>query len=268
MVSVYDFKNYRKFMEKVWESLPNSGHGQSKKLAEHLNVHTTLISQIFSGAKSFSPEQAILACDFFGLSENETDYFLLLVQLDRAGSHKLKLQIERQISQHQEKAQELVHRLQSKKQLSEEQRAIFYSDWSYSAIRQLTAISGFDSPESIANYLKLPIRRIREALQFLLESGLCIEEKGKVKIGPQSTHLESSSPWVRTHHTNWRLKAVENLPADQGLKLHYTCPMTLSARDAAKIRSVLVKMLEELDPIIEPSPSEELFCLNIDWFNV
>ena len=209
-----------------------------------------------------------MACEFFGLSEIETDYFLLLVQLDRAGTAKLKAQIERQIAQHQERAHELVNRLQSKRQLSEEQRAIFYSDWTYSAVRQLTAIKGFDSPEKISAYLNLPIRRIRDVVAFLIEAGLCIEEKGKLKVGSQSTHLESASPWVRTHHANWRQKALERLNNEDNEKLHYTCPMTLSKSDSAQIRKMIVAFLEKLDPVIEPSPSEELHCLNIDWFKI
>lgn len=268
MTSIYDFKDFRKFILKIWEDSPNKGHGQSRRLAEYTQVHTTLISQIFSGAKSFSMEQAVLAAEFLGLSESESDYFLLLVQYDRAGSKKLKEKLEKQIHQHQEKAKVFINRIQSTKVLTEEQKALFYADWVCSAIRQLTALKGFDTPEQISAYLGVPIKRTRESVQFLLEAGLCIEEKGKLKIGPQSTHLRPDSPWVRTHHANWRQKSLEKLSGDEPSKLHYTAPMTLSAQDAYKIRKMLIDFLGQVDQVIDPSPSEELHCLNIDWFKL
>ena len=91
-------------------------------------------------------------------------------------------------------------------------------------------------------------------------------EEGKLAIGPSSTHLESQSPWVISHDINWRLRSVELMRWRQDDSLRYTAPMTLSAKDARKVREMIVQFLEKIDKVVEDSPSEELHCLTIDWF--
>ncbi len=103
-------------------------------------------------------------------------------------------------------------------------------------------------------------------VDFLLGAGLLREDNGKLRVGPRTTHLESDSPWVRVHHLNWRARAAEHFQDDHESQLHYTCPMTISTDDGRKIREMIVQFLQGLDPLIEASPSEGLYCLNIDWF--
>ena len=176
MVSIIDHSNYRTFIRKKFLEMPKKGYGQANKLALFLEVHTTLVSQVLKGSKTFTLEQGALTCDFLALTDLETEYFLLLVQLDRAGNESLRKFFKKQLQGLKEKTSELVNRLQSKKKLSEEKRAVFYSDWTYSAIRQLTAIKGFQSIDLLASYLDLPKKRTREIIDFLLAVGLCLEE--------------------------------------------------------------------------------------------
>ena len=248
--------------------MPKKGYGQAKKLAQYMGVHTTLVSQALKGIKGFTPEQAALISDFLGLTDIESEYFLLLVQWDRAGNEPLRKTLKRQIENMKRKSAELVNRLQAEKKLSEENRAVFYSDWAYSAVRQITAIPGFHDLDSIASYFNFSKKHTKEIVDFLLLTGLCKEEKNRLVVGPRSTHLESTSPWVRIHHMNWRQKAMEKINDDKAGKLHYTSPLTISKKDVLKVREMIVQFLEQVDKVIEPSPSEELFCLNIDWFKV
>jgi uncharacterized protein (TIGR02147 family) len=268
MGSIYQFTQYREYIHQRWSELPKKGYGQARKLAEHLGCHSTLISQILKGLKSFTSEQAVRVGDFFDLNEDETEYFLLLVNLDRAGTQSLRKTILKRIHQIQAHSTELVNRLKKTKNLTEDQKAVFYSDWSFSGIRQCTAILGLQEIESIGAHLGLPRQHILKVMDFLLETGLCKKVGSHFTVGPSSTHLESSSPWVKTHHNNWRLKAMVSMSKDSPSKLHYTSPMTLAAKDALVIREHIAQLLERIDKIVEPSPSEELHCLNIDWFQI
>lgn len=49
--------------------------------------------------------------------------------------------------------------------------------------------------------------------------------------------------------------------------LFYTCPMSLSAEATLQVRELLLKSIQEALKIVGPSPSEEVRCLNIDWFS-
>ncbi len=269
MVSVFEeTSSPRRLIQRLLKEMPKEGYGQSRRLAEALGVHTTLVSQILGGQKQFSSEQAIGVCEFFGFGELETDYFLLLVQLDRAGTPSLKKTLQRQMEVLRKKAQDLSNRLSAKGGLSEVDRGLFYSHWKFSAVRQLSAIAEYQSIEAMAERLRLSRRDVKETLEFLIACEMVVESKGKISIGPSSTHLSSDSPWVRMHHLNWRQRAQQTQQYSNENDLTYTAPMTLSRKDFELIREEIILLLERVDNILEPSPSEELFCLNIDWFRV
>ena len=106
-----------------------------------------------------------------------------------------------------------------------------------------------------------------QVLDFLIGHGLCIETEGQIRPGPQSTHLPSTSPLIARHHGNWRVKAMER-HASLALEseLAYTSPMALSRTDAVMIRETLLQSIDQVVAIVDPSPSEATYCLNIDWF--
>lgn len=92
---------------------------------------------------------------------------------------------------------------------------------------------------------------MKDIVEFLLRTGLCKEEKGKITIGASSTHLDASSPWVKNHHSNWRQKVIQEINSEDDWKLHFTSPLTISRRDAARVREILIKCLEEVDEVID-----------------
>jgi hypothetical protein len=45
-----------------------------------------------------------------------------------------------------------------------------------------------------------------------------------------------------------------------------TAPVSLSVEDASKVKALLLTAFEGSMKIVKPSPSEKVFCLNLDWF--
>src|SRR6185437_12471204 len=105
--SIFEYQSYKKFTHDWVKTMPKNGHGQLRRIAKHLGISSVSVSHIFNGPRDLSEEQALELGDFFGLSEVETDYLLLLVRLERAGTHKLKEQIKRKIAKAQSEAQNL-----------------------------------------------------------------------------------------------------------------------------------------------------------------
>lgn len=268
MIKAFEFDNYRKFMKKRLSEMPNRGYGQLSQLARHLNVHPTLVSQIMKGQKSLTTDQAALSAEFFGLSELETEYFVTLVQVERAGPPAAKSLALKLLRRLKEQSQQLSKRLSSEGRLSDEQRAVFYSDWTYSAVRQSVALPEIQTVEEIAAHLGLPLRKVQLVMDFLLKTGLCKSERGSLKVGPASTYVEAGSPWARVHHGNWRQRALSVMDRGAAENLHFSSPLTISRADAERVREKLVQFIEEINQIVDPSPSEELYCLNFDWFAI
>ena len=90
-MSIYDFEEYKKYLNVKAFLMMQSERGIKSKLARHLNCQTGFISQVLNGMAHFSLEHAIKINDFVGHSEDEAHFFMLLVQLSKAGNHDLKL---------------------------------------------------------------------------------------------------------------------------------------------------------------------------------
>lgn len=266
MKSIYSYDDYRKFTKDSFKELEGGDYGQASKLAKHLDVHTTFVSQVLSGNKFFAPEQGLRVCGFLNLNTIETEYYLLLLQLDRAATPDYRAYLQSQVRALSKDAQKLVNRVIHQKRLSKEEQATFYTDWIYSAAR-LSVLLGKTTIPAISKYLRIPVAIVESVTTFLVEANLLTLKNGKFGAGVMTTHLSSDSPWIKTHHRNWRMKAIESVGGNQ-TDLHYTAPMTLSKQDFLKVKEMLVKTINQVDQVLGPSESETLVCFNIDWFHV
>jgi uncharacterized protein (TIGR02147 family) len=265
-MSVFEILDYRLWIKKTLKSYPKEGRGQLTKLAEALGCNNTLISQIMSGARDFSDEQAVEVAQFFGLLGLERDYFLLLVQFEKAGSTSLKNYLSERMSGIKEQALELKNRVQLDRTLTEQDRTRFYSHWMYSGLRMFCSVGDGKSVEEISERFHLKRVQAQDMLNFLVSTGLCVEKAGKYYLGSQSTFLEQSSPHYLKHLTNWRLKAVSAAESSQPEDFLITAPMSLSQKDFELIREQLMKTLKDVLARVKDSKEETVACLNIDFF--
>ncbi|OQW46980.1 MAG: hypothetical protein A4S09_16175 [Proteobacteria bacterium SG_bin7] len=265
-MNIFDYKNYKKYINDRIENMPKRGHGQYRKLSHFLSVNSVNVSQIFRGDRDLTIEQACELCEYFGLSDLEGQYFLGMVEYNRAGTHKLKKMIMKRLEEISEKSQDLKSRLKHEKYLSEEAKSTFYSNWYYSGIRLLSGVNGYNDVDRISEYFGLSLVTVRRVVDFLLQYGLCVDRDGKIAMGPSSTHLEASSPLVGRHHMNWRLLGIENMEGIDSSELFFTMPCSLDSKNLKLIRKELVDVIERITKLIDDAPSEELACLNIDLF--
>jgi len=242
------------------------GHGLLSRWAKQLSVSTTLLSQIFKGHKLMSLEIAEGLARSLELSPSETDYLLLLTELERAGTPALKAHFKRKCQEARNAARFLKNHVHEITELSNEAKAQYYSSWTYAGVRNLLACREAKSIEALASRLHLPRVAIIEVIEFLIRNALLTESAAGWATGPVSTYIPSDSPLVANHHQNWRLKAVSQLSARSSEDLYYTSPMSLSDSVAKKIRADLVATIEAIHKKTDPSVSEVVRCLNIDWF--
>ena len=266
-MTVYEYHNYKQCVNSWISEQKSAGHGQLRKMALHLGINSVVMSQVFRGDRDLTVEQALGVTNFIGLNDMERDYFLLLVQKERAGTHELKQVYERQIKALHAAAQALKNRVKHQK-FTDEDKATFYSQWYYSAIRLGISIPQNNSVSGISQYLNLERQLVAKVIDFLIKHKLIVENEGKLDIGPQVTHIGHDSPFVNRHHSNWRLKSLQAMEKITEEDMYYTGPMALSKSAATEIRKKLVELVEKATKIAAPSDSEVLYCLNIDWFRI
>lgn len=266
ITSVYEFTDYKKFVRAWLSNQPLKGRGFFTILAERLGTSNAAISQIFKDDRHLSPENAVELCELLSLGDDETYYFLQLVDYARAGSIKLQKKLLAKIKNQQLHQQKLINLLPKDTQLNETARSIFYSSWVYSGVRNLIATNQAQNLDELSRRMKLDKTKIQGVIQFLLDYQLLVKVGDKLTIGPQKTHLENTSPWVTKHHQNWRIKAIEVMQNGHESDLFYSAPMSLSKEVAEKVRQQLPEFIKQIIEEVGPSKSEIVRCLNIDWF--
>ncbi|MGE3610452.1 MAG: TIGR02147 family protein [Bacteriovoracaceae bacterium] len=265
--TTFDYKHYKEFLR---DSLEARGQerGIRSRLAEAVSCHTAYVSQVLNGHAHFSLEQAELITRFLNLNSEETQFFLLLVQYDRAGTPNLKIHFEKQLQEIKNKQLILKDRLEFKRTLSREDQATFYSSWHYGAIHVLVSVPGCHTERGIAEYLNLPLAKVVDVLNFLVSVGLVTKSEGRYSIGTSHIHLEHDSPMISKHHSNWRMKAIQSLDHVKTNDLHYSSVITCSLEDSQKIKTVLIQAIDEVRAIVKPSKDEGGFVYCLDFFGL
>jgi uncharacterized protein (TIGR02147 family) len=266
--SIYEYKSYKQFILDWMSATPNEGRGQRKLIAEAIGCQNPFITHVLSGDYHFSAEQAEASARYMGLSEADTEFFILLVLKQRSGTKTLENLFAKQISNRCEQHAVLKKRLNIKDTMPLEDQMIYYSSWHYAAIHMALMIPELQNSTAISKYFNLPPSRIMSVLQFLLDNNL-IEQKGSsYKIKKSVLHLEKDSPILTQHHSHWRMRAIESVQTKRPDDLHYSGIMSLSHDDYEWVRERLAQLLEEVVVRLGPSKDEKLAALCFDLFQV
>ncbi len=265
-MSIFEFDDYRPFLREYIAKLPKNGRGEINRIADHLGVHSSFISQILAHSKDFNLEQGQELGAYLGLGQLELDFLILLIQLSRAGTAKLKTYWKSKIEVIKSQSLEISKRIRQDHVLTTLDRSVFFSSWLYVSVWLYTSVGGGQDLESISKRFDIPRARAVEILRFLIDTGLCKLENNLYLMGPQSIHLERGSTFLGKHHINWRVKAIqrsEDLNADE---LMFTSPISLSKKDFSILREQIMGLIKTASDRVEKSPAEEIACLNLDLF--
>lgn len=264
---IWDFTHYREYLE--YRLGPEGTRtGLRKKLAAAIPVHTTFVSQVLKGLTDFSLEQAEAINLFLEHTDDEGEYFILLILKDRAGNAKLKMRFESKIKEARDARLNIKKRLESTNEISVKDREKFYSNAFYGVLHVLTAIPQFQTLEALSMATKLSLSRVREMIEFLISINVIIETDGKIQAGPKHVHLNNDSELILKHHINWRQFAITNLQFLDRDDVHYSAGMSLSVEDAFKIKESILSNLKNNLDLVAKSKDEVAYGLCIDFFKL
>jgi uncharacterized protein (TIGR02147 family) len=257
-------ENYKDY---VRHRIKEGARGGFQALAQELGVHPSMVSQVFRGKKHLTPEQASRTAQFLGLGRTEKSYFVQLVLRDRAQSSDLREVLDQQLCALREQESEPAERT-SQPTLSDRDKAMFYSNWFFSAVRLSTHVPRLRTLDRIADYLSLPKDLVRQILEFLLATGLVRETRDGLELGPKNTVLELDSPFLPRHHSNWRMRGLERMATLRPHEMFFTCPMVIGRKESIEIRKLIERLIADMDHVLTTSKPEKVACLNVDWFDV
>jgi uncharacterized protein (TIGR02147 family) len=269
--SIFNYREYKKYLNETISRRPRGGRGVRSEMAAALGCKTAYISQVLGGPANLSLEQADFLNRYLAHSREESAFLLLLVQHERAGTPSLRTYFHEQIEATVARRLVLKDRLDVKKTLDRSDQAIYYSAWYYSAVHVLLTLPGMRDRDSIARHLGLPAEMVGQVIDFLVSVGLATVGDDGLRVGTTRIHLESDSPMISKHHSNWRIQAIralESATRKRDHDLHYSSVISISEADRVRIKSLLVSEIERIKEVVRTSPEEGLHCLSLDFFEL
>lgn len=271
MIDIFLYKSSPTIIKEYLNSLSGAQkRGAHQSIAHALGIFPSYLSLILKGDRNLNLDQGMLLADYLKLKKSHRRYLLRVIELDRAQGAMLKAEIESELAEISSKEQQISSKVEKDHlALSYEEAAVFFSSWKYSAIHLMAATQSQMNPTIISKKLKIDIDEVKDIFRFLLKSGLWKKTDQKIEIGTSFIHLNHQSHFLKNLHMNWRIKAIDRHPSmDKDTELAYSGSLVLSEKDVLKIRGILLKAIEEVRKVSDPSPSEVIYNLNVDWLKV
>ena len=268
MIQLFDYNDCRKYLKAAIEQATESGYGVQSKLARALGCQASHISKVLGGSAQLSLEQADLVNEFFDHTPEQSDYFIFLVEHDRASTTRLKTHFRRHLDRLREQHVNMKERFKVKDHLSEQDQARFYSHWYFGAIHAALSIESLRTSEAVARHFHIPKKRVLEVLRFFEETGMAVKTGDQYLQAMNKTHLGKDSYLISKHHANWRMQAVRSIENNLETDLHYSAITTLSKEDMFRIKANLVRAVEEANAVIRDSKEEIICGFCLDFFQV
>lgn len=267
MLNIYNYSDYNHWIK---DKIKNEKQkwGYQAKLAKAINCQPAYLSRCLAGRAHLTVDQAIAICQFWSLTPMETDYFLLLLEYDRAGSSNAKKFFKMKLQNHKEQAENLKIRLKRQSLDDLQKQALYYSHWSWMAVHLATTIKPPLTDIELSSRLQIPLNHISEITTKLNEWGLIEREENTWKFKMGDFHIGKESPLLTNHHQNWRQKAVLDSQNSMTDGLHFSAVYTLSKNDIEVIKNKVLNLIEDSLTIVKKSEEQEIVCFNIDFFKL
>lgn len=268
MTYLFDHLNYKEYLsDRLNDKAPGNLVNRSR-LAKAIGCQPSYVSRVINEDAHLSLEQAHAANIYLQHSEEESHYFLLLVEWARAGTPALKSHLEKFAKLQREQILNLKKRLKIEPHLSGEDQITYYSSWHYAAIHTSIGIPGYETIEKVADRFQISRQRVSEVVDFLVQVGLISIKNSKYVAGIARLHLGNDSDLISRHHLNWRMQAVRSLEHIKTDDLHYSSVVSISEKDLLRIKSELVKAIERAKGIVKDSDEEVVCCFSVDLFRI
>ena len=263
MINIFSYLDYKSYITDLI-SVNAATRGYQSRLAKGAGCQRSYLSQVINGNLNLTLEQACGLTNFWELNEFESEYFLDLVSLGKAGTPSLKKRLTSRLEKTKIQAENLSNRIKSN-QLEIAARQLYYSAWYWSAIHIALSIPEMNRSQKIADYLGLSGDLVNEVLAGLQDIGLAKNEMGTWQLILGSMHLPKDSPLITMHHNNWRQRAMLKMqPSDY--QCNFSSAFTMSTQDYELLKKMVLDFIERMSQLVRESPPVELYCMNLDLF--
>ena len=259
--------DYKRYLKSVIEA-NRSTRGYQTQVSAAAGCSRSFLSQVLSTDIELTRDHAAGLAQFWHLSEVQTEYWLTLVDLARAKVPTLHSHLKRKLERMRLDAANLSSHVAKERIEGFEAEAVYYSSWLVSAVYMLLLNPKFHSSKAMADRLGAENGAIDRAVEQLIAIGLVERTKAGLRATKKDLNVSDSSPLSAINHTNWRMRAISSIQNRHPDALHYSSVFTVSRADADELQKNLRELILKSRKVILASASEELFCFNMDFFEL
>jgi uncharacterized protein (TIGR02147 family) len=270
VASVFLHSSYRTFLkEQLAERLKRNPAYSARGFAQRLGITPPFLSEILKGKKNISGEKALQFSVRLGLETEEAEYFSLLAQLETVREPLLRESLLNRMGALNP------HAAANVQDLSVDQfRSI--SDWYHLAIRNMTALAGFQlTPRNVAKRLGISTVEAELAIERLLRLGLIEKVPGtaaKFRKPARHSMVQSKAPnsALRAFHRQMMEKAIRSLETQSPQEKVVASQTIAIAEDSVEEADRLVdQFLRKFRKLTDnPKPKTQVYHLGIQFFNL
>jgi uncharacterized protein (TIGR02147 family) len=264
---IYSFSSYKTYLRARIDEEENPW-GLLTKLAAAAGCQRSYFSRMLSQETHLTPAQAFGLSRYWGLTNDETEYFLGLLEVERAGTSDYRDHLKRKNEELKRRQEDLAQLVKRNLAVSDERDLEYYSAWFWVAVHALTSIPQFQSESAISEKLGISRSQVRMILNVLEKWGAVYQDGARWKYNAREQHLSKESPLVCFHHSNWRQQAIMDAQRRNPASIHYTVVQSLSRADFERVKQLVLDLIEKSSRIAGPSKEEDLMCLTCDFFSV
>lgn len=266
-LNIFEYLDYKDVIKA--EIRANSDiRGYQSKLAHAANCQTSFLSQVLNGTVHLTPDQVMGISHFWGLTDQQEDFWFLLLQYARAGKTELQTYLKKKLDKILDIERDIAQKIKGESVSNPEEASLYYSGWYWIAVHVILSIPEYQSSEKIAERLKLSLPFVNHVIAELLRMGFIQKEKQKFSVTKKNVHLPKDSHLLGIHHSNWRSYAIQKIHTRDHDAFHYSVVHGLSKKDFESVKALLLKFVEESNKIVRPSSEEEMIFVGLDCFRV
>lgn len=267
-MSPFDHSSYRAFLDRVCATEGKS-RGFRAGLARAAGCQPSYLSQALNGKVHLTEDHLAGIGAHLSLRPEETDYLLLLLRLEKAGTEKLRQHLKARAAEAKKEGQAMKTKVKAKEpRLSEKDLGTYAASWIPGAVHLLTSDPAHQGADAIARRLSLPAGKVHETLHFLERAGLVQRGPKGWSYLPGSLHIPKASPWHASLQASRRELADRSVALGREGSLHFSSVFTVSRADLEELRRIAEKMIEGSHKVIGESGTEALAAICIDLFEV
>ncbi len=268
MPQLFEFLDYRAWIQHQIE-INATTRGYQNLLARAAGCQRSYLSRAIHSQVELTPEHAAGLARHWSFNADQTEYFVGLVNLSRAGTAELRTLIERRLRELAERNLTVTRQIPRSVSLSDESSQLpYYSAWYMAAVHMALTIPELRTESAIARKLRLPTPIIHRALEELEHLGLAQRTGYQWEATKSNLHLSAGSTVDRLSQSAWRQFIGTRLQEGDSEGLHYSGVHTLSRSDLSRLRTLWLECLRNSRELIAPSPEQELVCLAFDLFAI